>query len=88
MLAESDILVALPGGIGTLDEIFHVLAAATIGFHNKRVVLYNVNCFWDDLSTMLDKFNADGFIRGDIERFLTVANSIEELETLINEVTE
>ena len=88
MLAESDILVALPGGIGTLDGIFHVLAAATIGFHNKRVVLYNVNGFWNSLATMLDKFNADGFIRGDIERFLTVANSIEELETLINEVTE
>ena len=39
MLAKSDILVALPGGIGTLDEIFHVMAAATIGYHSKRVVL-------------------------------------------------
>lgn len=87
MLEKSDILVALPGGIGTLDEIFHVLAAATIGYHNKRVVLYNVSGFWNSLLAMLDKFNADGFIRGDIERFLAVANSIEDLETLINEET-
>lgn len=85
MLAKSDILVALPGGIGTLDEIFHVMAAATIGYHSKRVVLYNVNGFWDSMVAMLDNFNATGFIRGEMERFMTVANSIEELEQLINE---
>lgn len=85
MLAKSDILVALPGGIGTLDEIFHVMAAATIGFHSKRVVLYNVNGFWDSMVAMLDNFNAAGFIRGEMERFMAVANSIEELDQLINE---
>ena len=85
MLAKSDILVALPGGIGTLDEIFHVMAAATIGYHSKRVVLYNVNGFWDSMVAMLDNLNATGFIRGDLERFMAVANSIEELEKLINE---
>ena len=85
MLAKSDILVALPGGVGTLDEIFHVMAAATIGFHNKRVILYNVNGFWNSLSAMLNQFNADGFIRGDMERFMSVANNIEELEKLIKE---
>ena len=85
MLAKSDILVALPGGIGTLDEIFHVMAAATIGFHSKRVVLYNVNGFWDSMVAMLDNFNAAGFIRGEMERFMAVANSIEDLDQLINE---
>ncbi|MBR4988555.1 MAG: TIGR00730 family Rossman fold protein [Bacteroidaceae bacterium] len=85
MLAKSDILVALPGGIGTLDEIFHVMAAATIGYHKKRVVLYNVNGFWDPLTDMLDRFNDDGFIRGNVPCFMPVANSIGELETLINE---
>lgn len=88
MLEKSDILVALPGGIGTLDEIFHVVAAATIGFHNKRVVLYNSNGFWNGLSAMLDKFNTDGFIRGEINRFMVVANSIKELEMFIKEVTD
>lgn len=77
--------MALPGGIGTLDEIFHVLAAATIGFHSKRVVLYNVNGFWDSMVAMLDNFNAAGFIRGEMERFMAVANSIEDLDQLINE---
>ena len=41
MVRESDVLVALPGGVGTLDEIFHVVAAAMIGYHTKKVILYN-----------------------------------------------
>ena len=85
MLEKSDILVALPGGIGTLDEIFHVVAAATIGYHSKRVVLYNINGFWDSLLAMLDSYNTAGFIRGDIKRLISVANNLEELEMLIKE---
>lgn len=85
MLEKSDILVALPGGIGTLDEIFHIMAAATIGFHVKRVVLYNVNGFWDSLLAMLDNYNAKGFIRCNMEQFMAVANSVDELEMFIKE---
>lgn len=85
MLEKSAILIALPGGLGTLDEIFHVVAAATIGYHTKRVVLYNVNGFWNGLLETLKEMNTSGFIRGDIKRFLVVANNIEELETYIKE---
>ena len=49
MLQEADVAVALPGGVGTLDEIFHVMAAATIGYHEKKVIFYNVNGFWNFL---------------------------------------
>ena len=41
IVEESDILVALPGGIGTLDEVFHVMAASTIGYHHKKVIRNN-----------------------------------------------
>lgn len=83
MLERSDVLVALPGGVGTLDEIFHVLAAATIGYHTKRVVLYNVNGFWDSLCGTLDGMSQAGFVRGEMEKYLVVANSIARLEDLI-----
>lgn len=83
MLERSDILVALPGGVGTLDEIFHVLAAATIGYHTKRVVLYNVNGFWDSLVATLDEMLQAGFVRGEFEKYFEVANSIAELEGLL-----
>ena len=88
MLERSDILVALPGGVGTLDEIFHVMAAATIGYHAKRVVLYNVNGFWDGILSVLGEMNAMGFVRGGVEKYLIVANSIAELERIIEEVNE
>jgi uncharacterized protein (TIGR00730 family) len=83
MLERSDIHVALPGGVGTLDEIFHVLAAATIGYHTKRVVLYNVNGFWNSLNATLDGMWQAGFVRGEFEKYLVVANSIAELEDMI-----
>ena len=83
MLERSDILVALPGGIGTLDEIFHVLAAATIGYHTKRVVLYNVNGFWNPLLATVEEMSQAGFVRGEMEKYLIVANSVAELENLI-----
>ena len=85
MLERSDILVALPGGVGTLDEIFHVLAAAMIGYHSKRVVLYNVNGFWDSLMELLGSSKDKGFVRCDLERHLVVADSIDELEKYIQE---
>lgn len=84
MLERSDILVALPGGVGTLDEIFHVLAAATIGYHTKQVVLYNVNGFWNSLIATLEEMLQAGFVRGEFERYLVVANNIAELENLLN----
>jgi uncharacterized protein (TIGR00730 family) len=83
MLERSDVLVALPGGIGTLDEIFHVLAAATIGYHTKRVVLYNVNGFWNPLLATVEDMSQAGFVRGEMEKYLIVANSVAELEDLI-----
>ena len=85
MLERSDILVALPGGVGTLDEIFHVLAAAMIGYHSKRVVLYKVNGFWDPLMELLGSSKEKGFVRCDLEKHLVVANSIDELEKYIQE---
>ena len=85
MLERSDILGALPGGIGTLDEIFHVMAAATIGYHGKKVVLYNVNCYWSPLVEMLLDGEKKGFVRGGLERFMAVADNIAELERIILE---
>lgn len=79
MLLKSDVVVALPGGLGTLDEIFTVAASATIGYHHKKVVLYNINGFWDSLVSLLDDLQQRGMIRGDYSRHIQVVNSLEEL---------
>jgi len=79
MLAQSDVAVALPGGVGTLDEIFSMVASATIGYHQKPVILYNMKGFWNPLITLIADLKAKGMIRPGLDRNLLVANSFEEL---------
>ena len=83
MLLKSDVVVALPGGLGTLDEIFTVAASSTIGYHNKRVILYNINGFWNTLIALLDDLQQRGMIRGDYHRHIEIADSFEQLKQLL-----
>ena len=80
MLLHSDVVVALPGGIGTLDEIFTVAAGHTIGYHHKPIILYNINGFWDSLVALLDDLQQRGMIRGHWTDFIRTANTLEELK--------
>ena len=83
MLRECDICVALPGGVGTLDEIFSVMASATIGYHSKRVIFYNVEGFWDGLLRFLDGLEAQRFTRGSLKSHYAVADTLDELAQLL-----
>lgn len=83
MLEHSDIFVALPGGVGTLDEVFTVAASYTIGYHHKRVILYNIKGFWDGVVHMLDDLQQRGVIRGRWREYIGVASSLEELRGLL-----
>ena len=83
MMDQSDAFIALPGGIGTIDEIFTVAASATIGYHQKPVILYNMKGFWDSLIALLDELQAKGMIRGDWREYIKTADSIAEISRLI-----
>lgn len=83
MIERSDVIIALPGGVGTLDEIFTVLAAASIGYHNKRIILYNIGGFWDSLIAMLDDLKARGVLRAGFEDTVKVAHTLDEIAALI-----
>lgn len=85
LLAHSDVVVALPGGIGTLDEVFTVAAAHTIGYHQKRIILYNIGGFWKTLIALLDDLQQRGMIRGHWNDYISVANSFEELTAMITQ---
>ena len=83
MIALSDILVALPGGIGTMDEIFHTLAEASLGYHAKKLILYNVNGFYAPLLEMIEMLRQRHFVRKSLERHLLAARNFEELKNLL-----
>ena len=83
MMDQSDVFIALPGGIGTMDEVFTIAASATIGYHQKLVILYNMKGFWNQLIALLDDLQAKGMIRGDWRQYIKTADSIEEISRLL-----
>lgn len=83
MTAQADIAVALPGGIGTLDEIFSVAASRTIGYHQKKVVIYNIGGFWNSLINMLDDMQERGMIRGHYSDGIAIANNLDDIKELV-----
>ena len=84
MLRESEIALALPGGVGTLDEIFHVMASATIGYHHKQVVLYNIDGFWDGIIDFLSGLEKQHFAHSPLDSFFKVADNFEELVSILD----
>jgi hypothetical protein len=83
MQDQSDLFIALPGGIGTLDEIFTIAASATIGYHQKPFVLYNMKGYWDSLIQLLDDLQERGMVRGTWRDYLKIASSINELSAIL-----
>ncbi|TKC80024.1 TIGR00730 family Rossman fold protein [Trinickia terrae] len=64
MMADlSDAFVALPGGAGTLEELFEVYTWAQLGYHHKAVALYNIDGYYDPLVTMLEHTVQEGFMQ-------------------------
>ena len=79
LLQHSDVVVALPGGIGTLDEVFTVAASHTIGYHQTPILLYNINGFWDSLIALLNDLSERGMVRGRWRDYILTASTLEEL---------
>ena len=86
MLVKSDVVIALPGGIGTLDEIFTVAASHTIGYHKKTVILYNMKGFYDSLIALLNDMQDRGMIRGKWTDYIRTADNISDIEDIIKSI--
>ena len=85
-MENSDVCIALPGGIGTLDEIFTVAASASIGYHRQRVILYNIKGFWNPLISLLKDFSQKGVIRGEWRKQFLIAENISEIAHFIGQI--
>ena len=62
MFEKSDAFVALPGGIGTVEEIIEIMTWAQLGHHRKPIVFANIGGFWNPMLALLDHMRAEGFI--------------------------
>jgi uncharacterized protein (TIGR00730 family) len=79
MFDRSDAFVALPGGIGTLEELVEQLTWAQLGRHTKPVVLVNVEGFWKPLLDLLHHMRGQGFIRQAMEVPFTTVDGAEDV---------
>jgi uncharacterized protein (TIGR00730 family) len=77
MVELSDAFVALPGGIGTLEELFEVYTWAQLGIHAKPLALLDVAGYYEPLAAFLDHAVAQRFLRAETRGMLAVADSIE-----------
>ncbi|MDE2400440.1 MAG: TIGR00730 family Rossman fold protein [Burkholderiales bacterium] len=79
MAMQSDAFVALPGGIGTMEEIFEVWTWRQLGYHHKALGLLNANGYYDDLLRFIDRSRADGFLWPDVQELLLVDQDANRL---------
>ena len=75
---KADAFIALPGGFGTFEELFEVLAWQTLKIHAKPILLLNINGFYDKLLIFLDHCVAEGMLKPKSRELLLVADTVEE----------
>ncbi len=75
MFVNADAVVVLPGGAGSLDELFEVLTWRQLGLHHKPVVILNTEGYWDPLRALVDHVIDQGFADPSLSGFLTWADT-------------
>jgi len=79
MAELADAFIALPGGAGTLEEIFEQWTWAQLGIHHKPCGFLNVNGYFDALRSMIERMVDDGFLQPEHAAMLVFDNSVEAI---------
>jgi uncharacterized protein (TIGR00730 family) len=79
MFERSDAFVALPGGIGTLEELVEQLTWYQLGQHTKPIVIGNIESFWDPFLALLHHMREEAFIRSGLDVSFTVVDAAEKI---------
>lgn len=87
---SSDAFIVVPGGIGTFEEFFEILTLKQLCRHNKPIAIYNLNGYYNEMSTMIEQAMKKNFIRGNCAELYKFTEDLDELfdyiETPIEEV--
>ena len=75
MEQKADAFIIVPGGIGTFDEFFQILTLRILGRHNKPIVLYNVNGFWDNIVSVIGTDLIKGFISPEVANAFSICET-------------
>lgn len=81
---RSDAVIALPGGWGTMEELFEMLTWAQLGLHQKPIGLLNVNGYYDTLIALCDHMVVEGFLNAQYRGMLIASDTIDNLLALMD----
>jgi len=88
MFDEADAFVALPGGVGTLEEVVEQMTWAQLGRHKKPILLANIKRFWDPLCVLLGHMEELHFIRPGLQINYLVADRVEDILPMLKKAME
>ncbi len=84
MLMNADAVVVLPGGAGSMDEMFEALTWRQLELHSKPVFVVNTNGYWTPLLALIDHMIAQGFAGSDLREFITVVDTVPDLHRALS----
>ena len=79
MFTRSDAFVALPGGIGTLEELVEQMTWSQLGRHKKPIIVANIEGFWSPFLALLDHMRGQSFIRPGLDITFTVVDRAQDI---------
>jgi uncharacterized protein (TIGR00730 family) len=79
MAERSDGFVVLPGGFGTLDELFEILTWRQLGLHDKPIVLVDLDGYWQPLAALIDRMAEEGFVSDANRRLIRWVDRIDQV---------
>lgn len=86
LINESDVMVVMPGSVGTLDEAFTAIASHTFGEHGKTIIFFNINGFWNKLFELFQQLEQEGVVNKPLVEFVRKADTLEQLIGIIEQL--
>ena len=86
MFEKSDAFVALPGGVGTLEELVEQLTWSQLGQHTKPIILADIDGFWTPLLSLLDRMRGEAFVRPGLEVRMVCVKRAEDIVPTVMEL--
>jgi len=86
MLMNAHAIVVLPGGAGSLDELFEAMTWRQLGLHDKPIFLLNTNGYWDPLLALLEQIITSGFADASLMGYMSVVDDVAQLEQALKAV--
>jgi hypothetical protein len=85
MFDLSDGFAVLPGGYGTLDELFEIITWRMLKLHDKPIVVLNIDGYWDRFNALIDQLIGEGFAREDSRQYFSVVSSVGRMFDLLEQ---